>query len=367
VPAQAATVTEVNRSQDVAFTAARGEANNVTVTRDGGTYVVRDSGAPIFGSDGCVNRSAHVAVCTKVSQRYAFVTLGDGDDRVRFRKTSGRVWAGDGADVVRGANGFDALAGGKGSDELYGKGSNDILEDGRGPTTARGKDKLDGGGGLDSVTYSGHGTQPLEIDLAAGRGLGRDELTRIEEVTTAGGDDSLTGDAADNSFYARGGINILRGLGGDDVLSGGGGSTLDGGEGDDELRVASDVARASTIECGAGTDTVAAFAGDELSADCEFAAAGKAFVWLSTLRVTDAGVLRLRVTCLNTDFCGGRLALRRADDTVASTASWEVNDDPSFAEFELEQSDRDALAAGAVFTFEAPSGEGRGFTTFLQN
>ena len=159
--------------QDVLFfTAAAGEANDVTITESGGRYVVGDSGAALLAGPGCVRTSERAATCDAED---AMVELGDRDDRssgvghvqggagndvLINRSRLGYVSGGAGNDVLInrartgvdtaielvGGGGNDRLTGGRGGDSLVGGGGNDRL------TGGRGKDRLVGGGGADLLS-----------------------------------------------------------------------------------------------------------------------------------------------------------------------------------------------------------------------
>jgi hypothetical protein len=116
-----------------------------------------------------------------------------------------------------------------------------------------GTEDLDGGPGLDLVTYAGR-PDPLEISLDGSAndgdasdddGVRRDNVLAAERVVGGEAGDTIVGNAAANRFEGRGGGDTLLGGGHDDALDGGagddrleGGSSLDalaGGPGDDAL------------------------------------------------------------------------------------------------------------------------------------
>ncbi|MDT8326269.1 MAG: calcium-binding protein [Roseovarius sp.] len=93
-----------------------------------------------------------------------------------------------------------------------------------------GKDRYDGGSGLDTVSYA-NSSAGVAASLLLGRGLAgdadRDLYTSIERLTGSSFDDLLTGDN---------GRNVLRGMHGRDTLFGNGGvDRLEGGGSDDYL------------------------------------------------------------------------------------------------------------------------------------
>jgi hypothetical protein len=71
------------------FSAAAGEANDVTITGGAGGLVVRDAGAPLLPRAGCVRTGERTATCAAPFVRA--VELGDRDDR---SSSDGRVSGG---------------------------------------------------------------------------------------------------------------------------------------------------------------------------------------------------------------------------------------------------------------------------------
>ena len=125
-----------------------------------------------------------------------------------------------------------------------------------------GADKLDGGLGINTLSY-GNDTAGVSVNLAAGSASGGDAagdtIASFANVIGGGGNDALTGD---------GGANWLFGGAGDDTLAGGAGAdSLDGGIGTNTLSYGSDTAGVSA-DLGTGAvsggdasgDTIANFA-----------------------------------------------------------------------------------------------------------
>ncbi|HEY8277857.1 MAG TPA: PQQ-dependent sugar dehydrogenase, partial [Methyloceanibacter sp.] len=111
-------------------------------------------------------------------------------------------------------------------DTLTGDGGDNLIAPGAGD------DDLDGGGGLDTVSYA-EVLQVLSVNLSAlsdqatGAAIGTDQLAGVENVIGGFASDILIGDIA---------ANVLLGNGGRDVLAGGNGAdTLSGGLGEDRL------------------------------------------------------------------------------------------------------------------------------------
>jgi len=112
-----------------------------------------------------------------------------------------------------GSNGNDHLVGGSGNDKLYADPGNDVI---------------DGGQGLDSVTYQ-TSPGPARVDLSkAGPqdtgAFGADELARVELLIGSQYNDALTGSDGANLIKGGNGDDVLTGRGGDDALDGGPGS-----------------------------------------------------------------------------------------------------------------------------------------------
>lgn len=139
-------------------------------------------------------------------------------------------------DTVEGSYGDQDIAAGVG---------NDLFDEG----TSYGADTLDGGLGLDTVTYASAPWQQQEravVDLQFGTNAGKaagDVLIDIENVIGTAFNDRLLGDAEDNRLRGENGNDWLAGRKGADLLSGGdgrdvlmggpGGDTLNGGAGHD--------------------------------------------------------------------------------------------------------------------------------------
>ena len=123
------------------------------------------------------------------------------------------VSGGDGNDDLTGGTQGDTLNGDAGDDTLDGRGLNDILN---------------GGADIDTADYDGAVDLNVSLDGVANDGaVGENDNVLTENVRTAGGSDTLTGDAN---------ANRLDGDVGNDTLDGGGGAdTLNGGDGNDVL------------------------------------------------------------------------------------------------------------------------------------
>lgn len=181
----------------------------------------------------------------------------------------------DGDDRLVGGSTEDSLAGGAGRDTLLGGGADDQLDgDGQGRTAAQfdslllgreyekpapappADDTLDGGAGVDTVTYADR-TQPLRVDLADGAPDGSpgeaDRLDGIEDILGGDGPNVLLGDAKPNRFEgSETAHDVMDGRAGDDSLFGASiDDTLRGGAGADYL-----LAPGQGSTCGQGSDTI---------------------------------------------------------------------------------------------------------------
>lgn len=146
-----------------------------------------------------------------------------------------RAWGGDGADGITGSDLSDFLSGGAGDDTLSGLGGNDFFDEG---TDKNGADTLNGGEGLDEISYRWR-SQNLNITLCQasadegcpatdcdctgdnGEESEGDRVVNFEIVRSGSGDDTLTGSAGDDYLYGQEGNDVLRGGDGSDVLQGG--------------------------------------------------------------------------------------------------------------------------------------------------
>jgi Ca2+-binding RTX toxin-like protein len=153
--------------------------------------------------------------------------------------------------------GFENLTGSAQSDFLYGDDNANVINGGAGDDSVVGylvNDTLDGGSGMDFVSYGLHGaSQHVSLTLGAwdaknltsaqttvtvrndkGVVIETDTIKNFENGDGGQGNDILTGNAGDNSFYGGFGNDRLDGGAGDDVLYGNfGDDTFIGGAGSD--------------------------------------------------------------------------------------------------------------------------------------
>jgi Ca2+-binding RTX toxin-like protein len=193
----------------VVYDAAPGEANRLTVGREGHAITLSDPAATVNVVPPCVARDAHSVSCDtdnfgELAADWVSVRLGDGDD-------SATVTAG--AATLAGGPGRDTLLGGEGEDRLDG-----------GP----GADRIDGGGSAWNLLSFRGRRAGVSVDLARGRTSDGDRIARIRTVVGGHGDDRLLGGPGDDILWGREGDDVLRGRGGRDLL--------DCGKGRDEAR-----------------------------------------------------------------------------------------------------------------------------------
>jgi Ca2+-binding RTX toxin-like protein len=241
------------------FTAAPGETNSVTVTRDGETFLVNDFASAVTAQTPCTQVDANTARCpyTAGSSPIPGVTVdaGDGDDAITIAgtdKTPTSLIGGDGNDTVAGGAGADRVDGGLGDD------------------------KLNGGGGADTLTYATR-TADVTVSLKSGSGGQEgenDTLGGFEILLGGNGVDVLLGGPADDTIEGGPGADNVNGGAGDDTLFGGRGpDAIRGGPGDDLLY--DDVGR-NTFVGGSGRDKI--YGGKD--ADTVFAGPGDDTVFL---------------------------------------------------------------------------------------
>lgn len=162
----------------------------------------------------------------------------------------------DGSTILIGGAGNDTLIGGLGDDQLEGGDGNDVLAGGgytlgrnpgveygtdfdpQSPLLYDGKDRIDGGTGVDTLVYNqyifdnGGGyswiflDSAVRVDLAAGTARtlgysGNDTLISIENVVTGNGDDTVIGNGGANDITVNYGFNTVEGGGGNDTIHGG--------------------------------------------------------------------------------------------------------------------------------------------------
>lgn len=166
-----------------------------------------------------------------------------------------------------GNSSFENLEGSEFGDTLLGDETDNVIR-GRG-----GNDTINGRGGSDTADYTETTTDCTVTLMTPGVAqvtncAGTDNLTAMENVATGSGNDTVTGDAGDNTITTGSGNDTVFGLGGADTINtGAGDDNIDGGLGSD------------TITGGDGTDrvwydTATAAAQIELAYDARCGAGG---------------------------------------------------------------------------------------------
>ena len=312
-PAASASSAEVSNTT-VTFSAAPGEANDVTVSKVPGGVSITDPGSAITPLAGCSFVSPSQVTCLGTRLRELSVFLGDLNDRatigpsvtgfdffaiegrdgsdvltVSSRVESSSFLVGDGVSGVPGpGDGSDLINGGPGSDQIVSGGGNDTMRGGDGGDSVftaalDGADFFSGGGDLDSISFRRGAAVRVALDGTAddgegcpGPGCEGDNVQPdVEGVSTAAGDDVLIGSGGPNSLsseagddtvsggggadeiFAGDGSNLVSGDAGPDRLSGGDDSDrLNGGRGDDLLEASGFGDDPDVLAGGRGTDAV---------------------------------------------------------------------------------------------------------------
>ncbi|HSW14811.1 MAG TPA: calcium-binding protein [Solimonas sp.] len=177
------------------------------------------------------------------------VTSADGNDRLTGDSIANTLNAGGGNDTLLGGAGNDMLLGGSGNDLLRGDAGDDVLN---------------GGTGVDTAWFTGIAdtTVSLKTTAAQATGHGNDQLKYIENVTSADGNDRLTGDSVANILSAGGGNDTLLGGAGNDMLLGGSGNDLLRGDAGDDVLNGDSGADVFVFGIDFGTDVIANFDND---------------------------------------------------------------------------------------------------------
>jgi uncharacterized repeat protein (TIGR01451 family) len=251
------------------------------------TFTIDDAGATVTASFGCTSVNAHEATCSvsgwSANTLSTHIATGDLNDSVEITaapaESENGINGGAGNDTLTGGPGRDGIDGGDGNDVLHGGAGNDELVGGTGDDTldgGQGDDLLHGGAGADALSggpdtdmafyaFDGH-TADITVtldDLANdgsafdGPAGNRDNVeTDVEGVDGGEGNDTITGDGADNTLAGFSGNDTLSGGGGDDTLSGDTGDDVEnGGDGNDHFLATGDDG-ADTYTGGAGEDFV---------------------------------------------------------------------------------------------------------------
>jgi|GEM_PF-6524554 len=182
-----------------------GAGNDLLICGEGAGNDTYDGGA---GEDTVKYASALASITVDLSEGIAFSR--DGNDAAGIGIDTliniENIIAGNFNDLLIGNDGANNIEAGSGNDTLIG---------------GDGADSLDGGNGSDTADYSEKSIQVIAIlngstdAIVSVGGVAEDTIRNIENVIGGDGNDSLTGDAADNLF---------RGGDGKDSIDGGAGS-----------------------------------------------------------------------------------------------------------------------------------------------
>jgi hypothetical protein len=305
--------------ESLAYSAVRGERNDVTLVQEGDLVTIRDAARiqPGTGCEALDPFSARCALALPSFSRSARFVLRDQADELDARALAigALLYGGAGDDRLEGPEAAGALfVGGPGSDEMTGGTRPDRFESNR----RDGSDTMAGGApppldadyypSYDEVSYARSSSVRVELDGRPNDGARRehDNVLGIEGVWAGGGDDVLIGGPGAEFMYGGAGRDLLLGRGGADRLVGGddfsvgrdlpvgssdrleggagpdvldgqggrdlliggrGRDQLDGGRGPDRIR-SGDTDR-DWVLCGRGFDRLAASAADVVMRGCE--------------------------------------------------------------------------------------------------
>jgi hypothetical protein len=222
----------------------------VTVLTEGAVTAFRADGIQLGDPGACVLNGDRID-CPPAPA--AIVNTLGGDDRI----DAAQLGAGSSL-LADGGVGGDYILDGAGNDTINGGPGGDVW------IANVGADVFTGGDGDDTVDYTGR-SNPVAV-LPNGQPVSGE----AGENDTVGADvEGAFGGAGNDTIVGNGLGNRLSGGGGNDTITGGAAEDrVDGQEGDD--RIDTRDGRFDSIDCGAGTDTLLADAGDS-AVNCEIA------------------------------------------------------------------------------------------------
>ncbi|MGB5793440.1 beta strand repeat-containing protein, partial [Poseidonibacter sp.] len=155
--------------------------------------------------------------------------IADANNNILIGKAGDdNLFGGAGADTIEGGDGNDIINGGDDSDKLSGDAGNDTFIS----TVNDGIDYIDGGSNSDTVDYSLE-TNNIEVNLNGSiqsrvkiNNIDNDYIENIENIISGSGNDKLTGDDNDNTFYSNSGDDTLVGGKGNDYLDAGSNTSI---------------------------------------------------------------------------------------------------------------------------------------------
>ena len=274
--AHAGTIT-YSSTNVLSFTAAAGEVNRLSVSISGDRVVYHEDVLNITEAEADCDGNGTPTVSCKIDHVPASpvfsagADVGDMDDRVTASFPADSTMAasfigdggadeldgsgsanvfldgGEGADKLTAGRGRSFLTGGNGADMEFGGPALTITEFdmGSGPD---GADELNGGAGLDTVSYEGRAaaiTATADDVADDGEAMEGDKISQAVEVIQGGnGNDNITASqSVDAALSGYGGNDRLVGGPGDDTLFGGDGDDAAVGNGGDDLVPSSDLGR----------------------------------------------------------------------------------------------------------------------------
>ena len=216
------------------YSAPGADANDIEITRSGGTFHVRDFRAAVTPGAGCVaGVGPNEAQCNETALTRVVVDAGPGADRAV-------VAVGPMDVLVNGGAGNDTLTTEGGNDTLHGDEDDDTLVYG----SAAGQDTLDGDVGRDRIDLSQFGAE-AQFSLDGAINDGPRQAAPSARNDRAVDAEDLTGTEFSDLLMGSGEPNSIDGLAGAD--------SIDGGAGTDEVDY-SDRDEAVLVTIGAGDD-----------------------------------------------------------------------------------------------------------------
>jgi hemolysin type calcium-binding protein len=348
-------------SQQVAYSAAAAETNDVEITVGEDFALVRDR-VPIVARTGCVTEPDGAVRCTldPTLSHAVRVSVGNRDDRASVvGQAITLMVGGPGDDVLVGTPDFiNRFDGGPGDDRMVGGRFGDGFETGRAPD---GSDTMLGASGSDGVSYLDR-RRGVRADLEGDRDDGepgeRDRIgSDVENLEGTNFDDALRGGAGRDNIYGWDGRDVLRGGGGpdhlvgdnwivarpraedrlfggsgEDVLSAGAGADLlHGGHGGDWLVAGQGADRLLTADgavdgllCEAGRDRAAPDRSDFVAADCERSRPRPLARVVPVRWSADSDEISFLVGCTLRVVCEGTLDLFAADGALRASIGFLV-------------------------------------------
>ncbi len=176
-----------------------------------------------------------------------------GDDNLTGDMSGNSLYGGDGSDIFRGN---------AGNDLYYGEGGNDYF------FADQGSDGVDGGAGIDNISYIFSLTGSVTVNLTTGQAYEADgsvdTISSIENITGSRYNDSLIGNSSANLIWGFLGNDIIdAGTGDDYIYAGLGSDIIDGGVGNDTIdyfhatgAVSVDLVTGQATEGGGDIDTL---------------------------------------------------------------------------------------------------------------